>query len=123
MAAYHAIADTKISPMFIAYDDAASAVVKALQQHAVDQQASAQSNISLMTTLIIAVTALALLLVVGIRFALRGLIVQPLADATACFERIAAGDLSETDQRIQPQRNRAPVRAASSGCRTACRRW
>ncbi|ACD18201.1 methyl-accepting chemotaxis protein [Paraburkholderia phytofirmans] len=96
MAAYHAIADTKISPMFIAYDGAAAAVIKGLQQSAVDQQASAQSNISLMTTLIIAVTALALLLVVGIRFALRGLIVQPLADATACFERIAAGDLSET---------------------------
>ncbi|MFP3567251.1 methyl-accepting chemotaxis protein [Paraburkholderia sp. SIMBA_030] len=96
LAAYHAIADTKISPMFVAYDNAASAVIKGLQQHAVDQQASAQSGISLMTTLIIAVTVLALLLVVGIRFALRGLIVQPLADATACFERIAAGDLSET---------------------------
>ncbi|NPT33039.1 methyl-accepting chemotaxis protein [Paraburkholderia xenovorans] len=98
MAAYHAVADTKISPMFIAYDGAASTVIKELQQGAVEQQASAQSNISLMTTLIIAVTALALLLVVGIRFALRGLIVQPLADATACFERIAAGDLSETIQ-------------------------
>ncbi|MFM0228283.1 methyl-accepting chemotaxis protein [Paraburkholderia dipogonis] len=96
LTAYHAIADTKISPMFVSYDNAASAVIKSLQQQAVDQQASAQSNISLMTTLIIAVTVLALLVVVGIRFALRGLIVQPLADATACFERIAAGDLSES---------------------------
>jgi methyl-accepting chemotaxis protein len=96
LAAYHAIADTKISPWFVSYDNAASVVIKSLQQHAADQQASAQSNISLMTTLIIAATVLALLLVVGIRFALRGLIVQPLADATACFERIAAGDLSET---------------------------
>ncbi|MFM0338752.1 methyl-accepting chemotaxis protein [Paraburkholderia fungorum] len=96
MAAYHAIADTKISPMFIAYDGAASAVIKALQQSAADQQAAAQSNISLMTTLIIAVTVLALLMVIGIRFALRGLIVQPLQDATTCFERIASGDLSET---------------------------
>ncbi|MEA3084512.1 MAG: methyl-accepting chemotaxis protein serine sensor receptor [Paraburkholderia sp.] len=95
MAAYHAIADTNISPMFIAYDTAASAVIKALQQSAVDQQASAQANISLMTSLIIGVTVIALLLVVGIRFALRGLIVQPLNDATACFERIASGDLSE----------------------------
>jgi methyl-accepting chemotaxis protein I, serine sensor receptor len=93
---YHAIADTKISPMFVSYDNAAAAVIKGLQQHAVDQQASAQSNISLMTTLIIAFTVFALLLVVGIRFALRGLIVQPLNDATACFERIASGDLSET---------------------------
>ncbi|MBU7438762.1 methyl-accepting chemotaxis protein [Paraburkholderia fungorum] len=96
LAAYHAIADTKISPWFVSYDNAASAVVKALQQHAVDQQSSAQSDISLMTTLIIGVTVLALLLVVGIRFALRGLIVQPLNDATACFERMASGDLSET---------------------------
>ena len=98
MAAYHALADTRISPMFIAYDGAASAVVKALEQAAADQQASAQSNISMMTTLIVVLTALALLMVVGIRFALRGLIVQPLADATACFERIASGDLSESIQ-------------------------
>jgi methyl-accepting chemotaxis protein len=96
MAAYHAIADTKISPMFIAYDAAAAAVVKALQQSVNDQQASAQSNASLMMTLIVSVIVLALLLVVGIRFAMRGLIVQPLKDATACFERIASGDLSET---------------------------
>ncbi|MDR6387524.1 methyl-accepting chemotaxis protein [Paraburkholderia phenoliruptrix] len=96
LAAYHDIADKKISPMFVAYDNVAAAVVKSLQQQAVDQQADAQSNISLMTTLIIAFTALSLLLVVGLRFALRGLIVQPLKDATECFERIAAGDLSET---------------------------
>ena len=95
LAAYHAIADTKISPWFVAYDNAASAVIKSLQQLATDQQSSAQSNISLMTSLIIGVTVIALLLVLGIRFALRGLIVQPLNDATACFERIASGDLSE----------------------------
>ncbi|MCC8402190.1 methyl-accepting chemotaxis protein [Paraburkholderia sp. MMS20-SJTN17] len=94
--AYHAVADTKISPMFIAYDAAAAAVIQALRQSVTDQQASAQSNASLMTTLIGAVTAFALLVVVAIRFALRGLIVQPLADAIACFERIAAGDLSGT---------------------------
>jgi len=94
--AYHAIADMKISPMFIAYDTASAAVIKALQQSVLDQQASAQSNASLMMTLIGAVTVLALLLVFGIRFALGRLIVQPLADATACFERIASGDLSGT---------------------------
>ncbi|CAH2900575.1 MAG: Methyl-accepting chemotaxis sensor/transducer protein [uncultured Paraburkholderia sp.] len=96
LAAYHDIADKKISPMFVAYDNVAAVVVKSLQQQAVDQQADAQSNISLMTTLIIAFAVLSLLLVVGLRFALRGLIVQPLEDATECFERIAAGDLSET---------------------------
>ncbi|MGY6130176.1 methyl-accepting chemotaxis protein (plasmid) [Paraburkholderia strydomiana] len=95
MVAYHAIADTKISPMFVSYDNVASVVIKNLQQQAVDQQADAQSNISLMTTLIIAFATLALLLVIGLRFALRGLIVQPLQEATECFERIAAGDLSE----------------------------
>ncbi|SMG38341.1 methyl-accepting chemotaxis protein [Paraburkholderia susongensis] len=94
--AYHAVADTKISPMFIAYDAAAAAVIKALQQSVLDQQASAQSNASLMMTSIVAVTVLALLLVAGIRVALRGLIVEPLKDATVCFERIAAGDLSGT---------------------------
>ncbi|RKE25360.1 methyl-accepting chemotaxis sensory transducer with TarH sensor [Paraburkholderia sp. BL23I1N1] len=96
LTAYHAIADTKIPPMFLTYDNAASAVIKGMQQHAIDQQTSAQSNVSLMTTLIIGVTVFALLMVVGIRFALRGLIVQPLNDATACFERIASGDLSES---------------------------
>ncbi|ADG17092.1 methyl-accepting chemotaxis sensory transducer [Paraburkholderia atlantica] len=92
--AYHAVADTRISPMFIAYDAAAAAVIQALQQSVADQETSAQSNTSLMITLISVITAFALLVVVGIRFALRGLIVQPLNDATACFERIAAGDLS-----------------------------
>ncbi|NKJ45949.1 methyl-accepting chemotaxis protein [Burkholderia sp. SG-MS1] len=96
MAAYHAIADTKISPMFIAYDAASAAVIKALQQGVTQQQERARANASLMMTLIVAVTVFALLLVVGIRFALRGLIVQPLKDATTCFERIASGDLSET---------------------------
>jgi methyl-accepting chemotaxis protein len=95
LAAYHAIADTRISPWFVAYDNAASEVIKGLQQHAMDQQVSAQAKISVMNMLILGVTVIALLLVVGIRFALRGLIVQPLADATACFERIASGDLSE----------------------------
>ncbi|MGF6808743.1 methyl-accepting chemotaxis protein-1 (serine sensor receptor) [Paraburkholderia sp. Clong3] len=92
--AYHGVADTKISPMFIAYDAAAAAVIQALRQSVADQETSAQSSASLMIMLIGVTTVLALLVVVGIRFALRGLIVQPLNDATACFERIAGGDLS-----------------------------
>ncbi|MGF6939031.1 methyl-accepting chemotaxis protein-1 (serine sensor receptor) [Paraburkholderia sp. UCT70] len=92
--AYHAVADTKISPLFIAYDAAAAAVIQALQQSVADQETSAQSNASLMVTLISVITVFALLVVIGIRFALRGLIVQPLNDASACFERIAGGDLS-----------------------------
>jgi methyl-accepting chemotaxis protein len=93
-AGFHAVADTKISPLFIAYDGAASTVVKALQTRAADQQSAAQSNVTLMTTLILGVSIFALVLVVLLRFALRGMIVQPLADATGCFERIAAGDLT-----------------------------
>ncbi|CAG4906155.1 methyl-accepting chemotaxis protein [Paraburkholderia gardini] len=94
LAAYHAIADTKISPMFVAYDNAAVPVLKALQQNAVDGQKASESNISTMTAFIIGVTVLALVLVVLIRFALRGLIVQPLNDAVDAFERIASGDLT-----------------------------
>ena len=92
---YHAIADTKISPMFVDYDNAATPVVKALQDHAQRQQSDTAAQIELMKMLIIGVTVFALVMVVVIRFALRGLIVQPLNDATVCFERIAAGDLSQ----------------------------
>ncbi|CAG4903493.1 methyl-accepting chemotaxis protein [Paraburkholderia saeva] len=95
LAAYHAIADTKISPMFVAYDSASVPVVKALQQNAVDGHEASQANISTMTALIIGVTVLALVMVVLIRFALRGLIVKPLKDAVDAFERIASGDLTE----------------------------
>src|SRR5258705_12952608 len=94
LAGYHAIADTKISPMFVAYDNAATPVIKALQQRASDEQAASQSNIGTMTALIIGVTVLALVMVMVIRFALRGLIVQPLTDAVMAFERIASGDLT-----------------------------
>jgi methyl-accepting chemotaxis protein-1 (serine sensor receptor) len=95
LAGYHAIADTKISPMFVAYDDAATPVIKALQQRAIDEQAASQSNVSTITALIIGVTVLALVMVVLIRFALRGLIVLPLNDAVDAFERIASGDLTQ----------------------------
>lgn len=100
--AYHAIADTKISPMFVAYDAAAADVVAAYEKQADLRQAGTQSNIALMKALIGAGIALAFLLVFAVRFALRGLIVQPLNDAVAQFERIAAGDLTQ------------PVRAGGS---------
>uniref|UniRef100_UPI001A8FDC14 methyl-accepting chemotaxis protein n=1 Tax=Trinickia mobilis TaxID=2816356 RepID=UPI001A8FDC14 len=94
LAGYHAIADTKISPMFVAFDSAAALVIKARQQHAEALDARSQAHISLMSMLIVAVTALALVLVVLIRFAMRGLIVQPLQDAIAHFDLVAAGDLT-----------------------------
>ncbi|CAG9245022.1 methyl-accepting chemotaxis protein [Paraburkholderia caribensis] len=95
LSGYHAIADTKISPMFVAYDNAASPVVKALQAHAEQQQADTVAQMSMLRAAIIGVIVVALVLVVAIRFALRGMIVQPLDDAVTCFERIAKGDLSQ----------------------------
>ncbi|RQR43840.1 MULTISPECIES: methyl-accepting chemotaxis protein [unclassified Burkholderia] len=95
MAAYHAVADTKISPMFVAYDQTASAVVAALQKRANDRQTATQSQISLMIGLIAAGIAIAFVVVIAIRFVLRGLIVKPLEDAIAHFERIAGGDLTQ----------------------------
>ncbi|KWI62232.1 chemotaxis protein [Burkholderia pseudomultivorans] len=95
MAAYHAVADTKISPMFVAYDQAASAVIASLQKRAEQRQAATQSQISLMIALIAAGIALAFVVVIAIRFALRGLIVKPLEDAIGHFERIAGGDLTQ----------------------------
>ena len=99
IAGYHAIADTKISPMFVAYDQAANVVLKRRQEHAEALQDSSDAQISLMSGLIIGVTVLALVLVVLIRFALRGLIVQPISDAIGHFERIAEGDLAH---RVRP---------------------
>ncbi len=95
MAAYRAIADTKISPLFVAYDDAAAAVADAFRQHAESRHDATQSRITLMVSLIIAGIAAMLVMVVVVRFTLRGLVSRPLAQAAEHFERIAAGDLTE----------------------------
>jgi methyl-accepting chemotaxis protein I, serine sensor receptor len=95
LAAYHAISDTKISPMFTAFDNVAAAVIKVRQQHAEQLHADSQANISLMNTLIVVAMVLAFVLVVVMRFAMRGLIVKPLNDAVAHFERITSGDLTQ----------------------------
>uniref|UniRef100_UPI001980ABD1 methyl-accepting chemotaxis protein n=1 Tax=Burkholderia sp. Ac-20379 TaxID=2703900 RepID=UPI001980ABD1 len=102
MAAYHAIADTQISPMFVAYDTAASAVVTALEKRIAAHHDRTESQISLMLTCIAVGIGLSVLMIVLVRFMLRGLIVGPLEDAIGKFERIAAGDLSE---RVQQQGN------------------
>jgi methyl-accepting chemotaxis protein len=93
--AYHAIADTKISPMFVDYDSVAAPLAQALQDGAQARAALANEKIGVMRVVIGAVIAVALVLVVAIRFAMRGLIVQPLEDAVTCFERIAHGDLTQ----------------------------
>jgi methyl-accepting chemotaxis protein I, serine sensor receptor len=113
MAGYHAIADTKISPLFVAYDQAAAAVVAAYQQRAESRQDATQSRIALLIGLISTGIALAFVAVVGIRFALRGLIVQPLNDAIALFERIGSGDLSQP----VPERGRNEIGRLFAGIR------
>jgi len=94
MAGYHAIADTKISPMFVAFGDASDRMIKELRQRAEEQRVQSASNISMMNTLIVGVLVLAVVLMVAIRFVLRGLIVQPINDAISHFGRIAEGDLT-----------------------------
>ncbi|HTH76409.1 MAG TPA: methyl-accepting chemotaxis protein [Trinickia sp.] len=96
LAAYHAIADTKISPMFVDFDKVATRVLKGRQDHAESERNNAAGVTALMSSLIIGVTALAIVLVVLIRFALRGLIVQPINDAIEHFERVADGDLTRS---------------------------
>jgi methyl-accepting chemotaxis protein I, serine sensor receptor len=94
-AAYHAVADTKISPMFVDYDNTAAPIDQALQDGAQARSASAHDAIALMRTLIIAATIAAVVVVIVVRLVMRGHIVQPLDAAVECFERIAQGDLSQ----------------------------
>jgi len=96
MAGYHALADTKISPMFVAFGDAADHMLKALRDRAEEQRVQSASNISMMNVLIVGALVLSVVLMVAIRFVLRGLIVQPLDDAISHFGRIADGDLTRT---------------------------
>lgn len=94
MAAYHAIADTKISPMFVAFDQAVSAAVASHQVHAESSRASTASNIATLNLTIGAVLVFAVLMLVATRMALSSLIVKPINDAVDHFERISRGDLT-----------------------------
>ncbi|SAL14701.1 methyl-accepting chemotaxis protein [Caballeronia humi] len=96
MAAYHAIADTKISPMFVAFDTAASAAVAAQQTHAEQLRADTASHIGMLNTAIIAVLVLSFITLFATRVALRSLIVQPINDAVEHFDRISRGDLTKS---------------------------
>ncbi len=96
LSAFGALADTKVAPMFAAYSGASAKIAKAMQQGAVAANGKALSNLSLMTALIVAVTLLAVLIVVLARFAISRLFVRPLEEAARCFERIAGGDLTQS---------------------------
>ncbi|WP_070108142.1 methyl-accepting chemotaxis protein [Burkholderia plantarii] len=95
IAAYHAIADAQISPMFVAYDGAVASVLDVLVKRVGSHRENTQRQIALMTTCIAVGIGLAFLMVFGVRVTLRRLIVGPLERAIGQFERIAAGDLSE----------------------------
>lgn len=94
MAGYHAIADMKISPMFVAFGDSADRVLKSLRERAEALRAESNASISLMSSLIIGAVIVAIVLVVVLRIALRKLIVGPIDDAVEHFSRIAEGDLT-----------------------------
>jgi methyl-accepting chemotaxis protein I, serine sensor receptor len=96
MAAYHAIADTKISPMFIAFDAATAITVDLTQKHAEQLRADTAASITLLIEVIAGVMVLAVLTLIGTRIALGGMIVQPINDAVDHFERIARGDLTKS---------------------------
>ncbi|GAB5098344.1 methyl-accepting chemotaxis protein [Caballeronia sp. HLA56] len=96
MAAYHAIADTKISPMFVSFDQAVVAAVAFQQKHAEESRSNTASHISTLSLTIGALLALSVLILIGTRIALRGLIVQPINDAVDHFDRISRGDLTKS---------------------------
>jgi methyl-accepting chemotaxis protein I, serine sensor receptor len=93
---YRKIANTQISPMFVAFDNAAAPLVKALQDRANEHRDHAVGHMQTMQALIIGGIVIALVMMVAVRLALRGMIVQPLNEAIACFERIATGDLTQS---------------------------
>jgi len=95
MAAYHAIADTKISPMFVAFDQAVTAAVLFQQKHAEQSQSSASAQNSTLIGVIGGLLGLSVLILFGTRYALGGLIVRPINDAVEHFERMSRGDLTK----------------------------
>ncbi|SAK45935.1 methyl-accepting chemotaxis sensory transducer [Caballeronia temeraria] len=96
LAGYHAIADTKISPMFVSFDQAVTAAVSAHQAHAESSRAGTSSHIAALNMTIGAVLVLAVLMLIGTRMALSSLIVKPINDAVDHFDRISRGDLTQS---------------------------
>ncbi|SAL12013.1 methyl-accepting chemotaxis protein [Caballeronia concitans] len=96
MAAYHAIADTKISPMFVAFDQAVTAAVAFQQKHAEESRANASSQNGTLFMVIGGMLGLSVLILIGTRFALGALVVNPINEAVDHFERISRGDLTKS---------------------------
>ena len=94
MASFHSIADTKISPLFVEFDKAMSAVVNYRRQHAETLYSDAQQRFSVTSTLIVVGVGGAIIFAFLMRMVLVRKIVKPLDDAIIHFDNIAAGDLS-----------------------------
>ena len=95
LASYHAIADTKISPMFVAYDNVASPVAQSMQDSAEAREAASEAGITRMQLLIGTGLALAFLVGAIVYRAMSVMIFRPLDRAIACFDQIGNGDLSQ----------------------------
>ncbi|HTH59625.1 MAG TPA: methyl-accepting chemotaxis protein [Paraburkholderia sp.] len=96
LAGYHAIADTRISPMFVAFDNVASPVAQSMLDQAQARASASGDAMMRMRMLIGAALVLALVMVVVAYRMMSAIIVGPLDRAIACFDRIADGDLSQT---------------------------
>ena len=94
MTAFRSIAETKISPMFIDFDKAMSAVGDYRRQHAETLYVVAQQRASVISTLILVGVGAAVLFALAVRVMLTRKIVNPLDLAVTHFDKIAAGDLS-----------------------------
>jgi methyl-accepting chemotaxis protein I, serine sensor receptor len=94
MAAFHSIADTKISPMFVDFDKAMEAVVTLRKAHAEHLYESAQERFAVTSMLILIGVGGAVVFAIAMRIALTRKIVRPLDEAVDHFARIAKGDLS-----------------------------
>jgi len=94
MDAFHNIANTKISPMFVDFDKAMEAVVTLRKQHAESLYNDAQERFSVTSMLILIGVGGAVAFAVLMRIALTQKIVRPLEEAVSHFDKIAAGDLS-----------------------------
>ncbi|CAB3772610.1 methyl-accepting chemotaxis protein [Paraburkholderia solisilvae] len=95
---YRKIANTQISPLFVGFDNAATPIVKALQDSANRKQADTSAYIATMKVLIGTGVAIAVLMLIVVQLVLRGMITRPLDEAIDCFERIATGDLTQIVQ-------------------------
>jgi methyl-accepting chemotaxis protein I, serine sensor receptor len=92
-AAYGEISATKISPMFVAFDQSCATVVQYVQSSAQQMKARIAQTVRTMTYLIAGAVLFAIVLMLVVRVGMDHLIVKPLSVAVSHFSRMAQGDL------------------------------